>query len=140
MAELSIFVDETGDYGSNSKYYPDRLDMMGRLSREISLFLKDNTGYLLSFDKIISYYDNGQSEITKMINTLYNAFFFEVEFRRIRPSDFRLSQTADLLCTIELLADKASDNGLTRSDLIFFESRRRLLKDYVKTIRTKRIN
>jgi hypothetical protein len=73
-----------------------------------------------------------------MINTLYNAFLFDVEFRKISPPDFRLSQAADLFCTIELLAEKSYSHTLTDSDLIFFESRRRLLKDYVKTVRTKR--
>ena len=111
---------------------------MGRLSRELSIFFREHADYLLSFDKVIAYYDNGQSDITNMINTIFNAFFFEVEFRKIRPSDYRLCQSADLLCTMELLAMKAEDNALTKSDLIFFESRRRIIKDYIKSLRSKR--
>jgi hypothetical protein len=125
-------------FSVTKREYPERLQMMGRISRDISLFFRESSEYLLSFSKIISYYDNDQAEVTNMINTLYNAFFFDVEFRKISPADFRLSQAADLFCTIELLAEKADAHTLTNSNLIFFESRRRLLKDYVKTVRAKR--
>ena len=125
-------------FGVKKREYPDRLKRMGRLSRELSIFFREHVDYLLSFDKVIAYYDNGQSDITNMINTIFNAFFFEVEFRKIRPSDYRLCQSADLLCTMELLAMKAEDNALTKSDLIFFESRRRIIKDYIKSLRSKR--
>jgi hypothetical protein len=125
-------------FGVRKREYPDRLKMMGRLSREMALFFRNHAEYLLSFDRVFAYYDNGQADITNMINTIFNAFFFEVEFKKAHPSDYRLSQAADLFCTIELLAMKATDNTLTKSDLIFFESRRRILKDYVKTLQAKR--
>jgi hypothetical protein len=49
-----------------------------------------------------------------------DAFFFDVEFKKAYPSDYRLSQAADLFCTTKLLALKSEDNTLTNSDLIFF--------------------
>jgi len=124
-------------FSIRKREYSDRLKMMGRLSREMSIFFQEHSEYLLAFDRVIAYYDNGQAEITNMINTIFNAFFFDVEFRKVLPSDYRLYQVADLLCTIELLSLKAEDCTLTNSDLIFFESRRKILKDYVKTVRTK---
>jgi hypothetical protein len=125
-------------FGVRKREYPDRLKMMGRLSREMALFFRNHAECFLGFDRVLAYYDNGQADITNMTNTLFNAFFFDVEFKKAFPSDYRLSQAADLLCTAELLAMKAEDNKLTKSDLIFFESRRRILKDYVKTLRAKR--
>ena len=125
-------------FGVRKREYPDRLKMMGRLSRDLAIFFREHAGYLLSFDKVIAYYDNGQADITNMINTIFNAFFFDVEFRKVKPSDYRLYQSADLLCTMELLSMKVEDHALTKSDLIFFESRRRIIKDYIKTLRAKR--
>lgn len=126
-------------FGVRKREYPERLKMMGRLSRDLSVFFGNRAEFLLSFDKVIAYYDNGQADVTRMINTIFNAFFFDVEFRKACPSEYRLYQAADLLCTIELLAMKAEDHTLTKSDLIFFKSRRRILKDYVRSLRAKRL-
>jgi len=118
--------------------HPDRLNLKGAISRALSIFLQDNASYLLSFDQVIVYYDNGQSEITDVLNTLLNAFFFDVEFRRVLPAQYRLFQVADLYCTLELLLGKSADGRLSHSDLYFFESRRALRKDYFAKLDKKR--
>lgn len=123
------------------KEYPDRLKMKARLSREISLFLSENMERFVSFDHVIAYYDNGQAEITELINNVFGATFFDVEFRKVIPSDYRLFQCADLLCTLELLRAKDQHHEpLSRSEEIFFESRRRLRKDYLKTVDRFKLN
>ncbi|MDR1265499.1 MAG: DUF3800 domain-containing protein [Propionibacteriaceae bacterium] len=111
--------------------HPDRLKLKGTISRALSLFLRDNAEYFLSFERVIIYYDNGQAEITDVLNTLFNAFFFEVDFRRVLPAQYRLFQVADLHCTLELLRVKLEENKLSHSDLYFFESRHRLRKNYL---------
>lgn len=119
----------------DKREYSERLKLKSRLSRETSLFFRDNVEYFTSFDHVVAYYDNGQAEITDLINSVFGAVFFDVEFRKVRPSDYRLFQCADLFCTLELLRFKEERSlGLTRSEEIFFESRRRLKKDYLKTI------
>ncbi len=55
------------------------------------------------------------------------------------PADYRLFQAADLVCTLELLRAKDADSALTRSDLYFFESGRRLRKDYLKPLALRRL-
>ena len=143
--KLLTFTRTTGvSYASfvvEKKQWPDRLKLKARLSREVSLFLKDHLDLFNSFDKVIVYYDNGQSEITDLINTLFNAYFFEVDFRKVKPSDYRLFQSADLLCTLEMLRAKL-DAGIqiSNSEKIFFESTRRLKKDYLKTVSKLKIN
>jgi len=118
--------------------HPDRLGLKGAISRALSVFLRDHTRYFLSFDKVLVYYDNGQAEITDILNTLFNAFFFTVEFRRVLPAQYRLFQVADLYCTLELLEAKTADGRLSRSDLYFFESRRALRKDYLAKLPKRR--
>ena len=124
----------------SKKEYPARLELKGRLSRELSLFLHDMTEYLISFDRVVIYYDNGQSEITDLINTVLSAVFFECQIIKANPNKYRLFQCADLFCTLELLRYKDEHLvPMTRSETIFFESRRRLRKDYLKTIDKLRI-
>jgi hypothetical protein len=118
--------------------HPDRMQLKGAISRALSLFLRDNAEYFLSFDQVIVYYDNGQAEITDILNTLFNAFFFKAEFRRVSPAQYRLFQVADLCCTLELLRVKEGDGKLSRADEFFFTSRRALKKDYLAKIDFKR--
>ncbi|MCL2787857.1 MAG: DUF3800 domain-containing protein [Micrococcales bacterium] len=120
--------------------HPERLKLKGAISRALALFLRDNAEYFLSFERVIVYYDNGQAEITDVLNTLFNAFFFEVEFRRVAPQDYRLFQVADLRCTLELLRLKLEESKLSRSDMFFFGSRRSLRKDYLSKLEHKRFS
>ena len=118
--------------------YPGRLKLKGAISKSLWRFLQDNAAYFLSFDRVIVYYDNGQAEITDVLNTLFNAFFFDVEFRKAAPSRYRLFQVADLLCTLELLRAKMADAKLYKSDLYFFTNRRALRKEYLAKLDRKR--
>jgi hypothetical protein len=114
-----------------------RLNLKGAISRALSLFLRDNAEYFLSFERVIVYYDNGQAEITDVLNTLFNALLFQVDFRRVTPAQYRLFQVADLHCTLALLRIKLTENKLSRSDLYFFGSRRSLRKDYLTRLEHK---
>lgn len=59
--------------------------------------------------------------------------------RRGIPADYRLFQAADFCCTIELLRSKDEDNALSSADLYFFESVRKLRRDYLKQTAQKRL-
>ena len=50
--------------------------------------------------------------------------------------DYKLFQIADLICTIELPAEKAETNSLTNSELDFFDNIRDL-KNYLKHLKRK---
>jgi hypothetical protein len=118
--------------------HSDRLALKGAISRALALFLRGNANYFLGFDQVIAYYDNGQAEITDILNTLFNAFFFDVKFRKVLPSQYRLFQVADLVCTLELLRAKLADGKLSKSDLYFFRDKRSLRKDYLDKLGRKR--
>lgn len=109
----------------------DRLRLKTRLARELSAFLRDHMEYFFSFDRVIVYYDNGQAPVTELIGTVFGSVFFDVDFRKVVPSDYRLFQSADLICTLELAAIKADEGRLSRSEEIFFESRRKLRKNWI---------
>lgn len=75
--------------------------------------MKDHLAFLQSFDRIIVYYDNGQKEITNLVNTLFNAFL-EAEVRKVSPSDYSLFQAADAIGGFTVLpTTKDASNSLT---------------------------
>lgn len=112
------------------------LAYVDKLTKEISTELRRNYDYISSFDKIIVYYDHGQRELTKIITSVFNAIFTDVEFRLAYPKDYRLSQVADLICTIEMLADKTE---FTVSETEFFQSKNAFKKNTLKNIKKKRL-
>ena len=78
--------------------------MTGKLSKAITLEIMRHEDFGNSFDKLIVYYDNGQVELTKILSSVFNVLYPNVEFRKVRPVDYRLFQVADLICTMELLS------------------------------------
>lgn len=118
---------------------PDVITLTAKLSKQISDALKQNQNYLSSFERIVVYYDNGQMELTKILTSVFNTLFDHVEFRKVSPVNYKLCQVADLICTAELLAQKAENGGFTTSEKEFFSSARAFKKNYLKTLRDKRL-
>lgn len=119
---------------------PEYMSLNSKLSRELFNVLSKNKGYFDGFDKIIVYYDNGQNELTKILTSVFSILFSNVEFRRVKPADYKLFQVADLICSWELLALKAECNSFTESEKDFFISPREFKRNRLKLIRNKRMN
>lgn len=107
--------------------------MVSRMSREIGAYIRENLAFFQSFDRIVVYYDGGQKEITTIINSVLNVLL-EVEVERVRPSDYRLFQAADMICTLGLLVAKVTDDSLTKSEREFFGGVRDLKKNYLRPL------
>ena len=105
----------------------------------MALFIKDNLGYFTSFDKVIVYYDYGQSEVTTILTSVFNTLLSNVEFRHVQPHQYKLFQVADLICTLDLSKLKFDSNSNSTSELNFYESHRQFRDYYYKTIRKSRI-
>lgn len=119
----------------SKREYTDPLKLKARLSREVSAFFQENMEFFTSFDRVIAYYDNGQAMVTNIINSVFGAVFFDVDFRKVLPSEYRLFQCADLFCTLELLREKKSRGvSFSRSEQIFFGNWQTLRKDYLRKI------
>lgn len=111
-----------------------KLQMIHKMSRDISLFLQDHTSLFDGFDTVKLYYDNGQSEITSIMTTVLSTMISNLEFKNATPSEYRLFQVADLLCTIELTQQKYKDNGkLSKSESFFFKTYQNFKKNYLAT-------
>ena len=116
---------------------PDVITMTSKISKALASILLNNGDFWNGFDKLIIYYDNGQIELTKILTSVFNTLYTHVEFRKVRPVDYKLFQIADLICTIELLAEKAETNSFSHSELEFFSNIREFKKNYLKHIKKK---
>ena len=75
--------------------------------------------------------------MTKILTSVFNTLYTHVEFRKVKPIDYKLFQIADLICTMELLAEKAETNSFSHSELEFFGNIRAFKKNYLKYIKKK---
>ncbi|MCD8119072.1 MAG: DUF3800 domain-containing protein [Lachnospiraceae bacterium] len=119
------------------KHFPDVVDATGRLSKQISQFIREHYDSFLSFDNVKIYYDNGQVEVSKILSSVFNALLPNPVFRKVMPSEYKLFQAADLLCTLELVKLKLENNTFSKSEMAFFGSVRDLKKNYIKPLNKK---
>lgn len=82
-----------------------------------------NSEILSKYQRIILYYDNGQVELGKVLNSSFNTLL-DVETRLVQPSDYRLFQLADFICTIELINYKKEHGKQSKSEMKFFYKER----------------
>lgn len=116
---------------------PDVITMTAKVSKAIADALRTKTEFWESFNRVIIYYDNGQVELTKILTSVFSTLYTNVEFRKVSPIDYKLFQVADLVCTLELLAEKTEGNTFTRSERDFFGSPKEFRKNYLKGFRVK---
>lgn len=119
------------------KHISDEVEAAGKLAKQLSRFLQDNMSMFASYDAVKVYYDNGQIELNKILSSVFNIFLDNVEFRKVIPSDYRLFQIADLVCTLQLLELKCDNHVLSNSEKRFFENDRTLKKNYIKPLKQK---
>ena len=122
----------------HKKEFDDVFKLEGRMAREISLFIRENLTYFQDFDKIILFYDNGQHELNRILNTVLATELTDYTVKKALPRDYKLFQAADLICTLELLRLKSETRDLTRSETLIFHSKRSLKKDFLKGILKKK--
>ena len=80
------------------------------------------------------YYDNGQVEVTKLLASVFTILLPRVEMRKVIPSDYRLFQVADMLCSMELIRLKLDASAVSASEMEFFGNIRDLKKNYLKPL------
>lgn len=125
-------------FSVEKKHLGGAVDIIARLSKQISEFIRDHYEEILTYDVVKVYYDNGQHEVTKMLASVFSVLLPQVEFKRVLPIDYKLFQVADLICTMHLVKLKLEDSGLSKSEMEFFGSVNDLKKNYLHRIENKR--
>ena len=146
---LSVFIDESGDFGqynpASPNYYVARIlhNQEIDISKDIEALERHvsnwgypkhtiHTGPLIRRESV--YYDYGQVELAQILVSVFNIMFSNVEFRKIETNQYKLSQAADLICTVEAISQK---NVLTKSESEFFHSKNDFKKNIYKNIAKK---
>lgn len=119
------------------KQIVDTIEASGKLSKQISAFIRENYSDFFAYDRIKVYYDNGQIELTRILSSVLNALLPEVEFRKVLPSDYRLFQVADLICTLELMRLKMESKTISKHELAFWGKESDFKKNYLKRLYQK---
>lgn len=121
MKELSVFIDESGDFGEVTER---------------------PAYYLVTF--VFHNQDNDiDQHVTKLEESIKNAVFSiqfsNVEFRKAEPQRYRLLQAADFICSLELIKIKRDEKRLSKSEEQFFYKPQELKKTFLKSIAKKKL-
>ena len=126
-------------FSVDKRYATDPAAIARSLSLQISEFIAQNKQRLSTYDRIKIYYDNGQSQVRRILQTAFSALpatFTE----SVKPERYRLFQAADLVCAVELLNLKLHESiPLTRSEERFFPSLRDLKKNVLRPLARLRV-
>lgn len=113
-------------------------DALGtRMRRDVVTFLFDHLERFQSFDVVKVYCDDGQKVVSQTLRSAvsYALAKNSVLFRKCDATAYRLSQVADLLCTIELTARKYENGESTLTDEKVFGGSRAFKDNYLKNAR-----
>lgn len=114
------------------------LEQLGmRIKRDIVNTVFDHLELFQNFESVKAYYDGGQSLVTQAIRGAveYALSKQAIVYRKGSPTDYRLAQVADLICTIELTARKYENHEQTTTDERFFGLVGAFRKNYLKKVR-----
>ena len=117
----------------------DKIALSGKLAKAINSALSKHIEFFSDFDKIIVYYDNGQVELSTILNAVFSIQFSNVEFRKAEPQKYRLLQAADFICSMELLRIKRDEKRLSKSEECFFYKPQELKKTFLKSVDKKKL-
>jgi hypothetical protein len=131
IAYLTVSVDR--------KEAPDKISLSGKLAKSINKEIFEHMEFFLDFDKVIVYYDNGQVELSAILNAVFSLHFSNVEFRKAEPQKYRLLQASDFICSMELLRIKREEKRLSKSEERFFYKPQELKKTFLKSIDKKKL-
>jgi len=117
----------------------DKVSLSGKLARAINKSISEHYEFFAGFDKIDVYYDNGQSELSAILNAVFSIQFSNIEFKKAEPQKYRLLQAADFICTMELLRIKKAEKRLSKSEEHFFYKPQELKKVFLKSLEKKKL-
>ena len=124
-------------FSIEKKHIQDGVEASGKLAKQIASFVRAHYAEFLSYADVKIYYDNGQVEVSKILSSVFNALLPNVVFRKVMPSQYKLFQVADLLCTMYLIQLKMEHSHLSKSELTFFGNQRDLKKNNLKPLSQK---
>lgn len=119
------------------RHIGDEYEMISKLARQLSDFIKQHYPYFLSFDTIKLYYDNGQAGVMRIIISVFTALFDNADYKKSLQKDYKLLQVADLTCMVKLTELKMEQKTLSRSERSMLGSDKEIKKNLLKPLKLK---
>ena len=128
-------------FSFKTKQFNDLEDLSNAMKRELVNIAFDNLSTLQSYDSIKVYYDNGQKSIANCLHSTIEFVLSRgvVVYRLASPAEYRLSQIADYICAIELIAIKYAESRQSSTEEKFFGTKSDFKKGVFKEVRKKAI-
>ena len=123
----SFFIDR--------RHVEDITEATMHLSKLIGTWIKNNYDFLLPYDTVKIYYDNGQVELSRILGSVLNVLLPSVETKKVIPSDYRLFQVADFICTMKLTELKMDEHSMSTQEKRFFGGEDGFRKNYIKDLK-----
>ena len=117
------------------RHVEDITEATMQLSKHIGTWIKNNYEFLLPYDTVKIYYDNGQVELSRILGSVLNVLLPSVETKKVIPSDYRLFQVADFICTMKLTELKMNEHNMSKQELRFFGGENGAWKNYIKDLK-----
>ena len=109
---------------------------MEDLKAQIDAFVSANYERLSSYSSITVAYDKGQKQISQLIYETLETRFQNIRVTKTLPIHSRLSQVADLVCTMNRIAHRLSETGaLAKPESYFFGGEKNFRRNWLKSIR-----
>lgn len=115
----------------------DAAKLSSKLAKEIKYFIEDYISYFKKYDRIIVYYDYGQSSLGILLNATLSLLLNNTEFRRVEQPKYKLLQMADFVCYLNLLKIKQQEKRLSVIERKFFYKPSELNKTFLKSLNKK---
>ena len=121
------------------KHIEDDVELVLKLSKQLTAIIKNHLDYFQSFDAIKVYYDNGQAQVRRLLTSVFGVLLENVKFKTVSPSDYRLFQVADLVCTMKLISTKIEHRLVSKTEIQFFGGEKEFKNSYIKLLKRKRM-
>lgn len=118
----------------DKKFCSSKQIIRQKLELYIKQMIADNYDYFSKFDEIVIYYDEGQDYLTKILHNAFSKSLKNYRFKEgVCQEDYRLSQCADLVCSIELINQRKQNREHIKAIENFFISERNYNQNFRKT-------
>lgn len=114
-----------------------RTGLARAIEGDVTSFLRAGLGRFQSYGSVKIYYDGGQGAVTEALHRSVEAALSKsaLVFRKSSATQYRLSQVADFICTVELTAIKFAASEQTSTDGKVFGMRGAFKKNYLRKVR-----
>lgn len=141
LKKMLAFVDKVEfkheSFVVEKKHIKSDTELIQKLSRQLSDFIREHYPYFTSFDKVKIYYDNGQDGVVRVLVAVFSALFDNAEFKKAAQKDYKMLQVADLVCTATLTELKLKTHTLSQSERHVLGDDKNIKKDFLRPIKRK---